>query len=145
MSKPEVAATMRNQLLNYASSLKKTPQLLHQRVFLTKTFDQMVQSAQFTSKNPMKRTLGPMTLTLLCIGHVSAPTLPLRTQKYGISKDIDTSRPEFIMTTSHTSHFATKQFPGLLGVRFAGNSNIANPFCKSITFPADDWRQVPAE
>lgn len=39
----------------YCKNLGQTPQLVVQRVFLTKTFDQMVHSAQLSSKNPMKR------------------------------------------------------------------------------------------
>ena len=39
----------------YLYGLSDTPSLFWRRVFLTKTFDQMVQSAQLTSHNPMKR------------------------------------------------------------------------------------------
>ena len=52
----------------YIRELQNTPSLFRRRVFLTKTFDQMVQSAQISSHNPMKRVLPPLNFLkpLLC-------------------------------------------------------------------------------
>ena len=49
------AGSAMKEVQDYVSSLQHTPSLFWRRVFLTKTFDQMVQSAQLSSKNPMKR------------------------------------------------------------------------------------------
>lgn len=55
MAKESIGDRFSRGLRDYGTSLKYTPQLLSQRVFLTKTFEQMVKSAQVASKNPMKR------------------------------------------------------------------------------------------
>ena len=78
---------------NYCAELAKTPQKVRRRAFMTKSLAQMEESAAHQSVHELKRVLGPLLLTVICLGQIigsgifvltgappapAVPTLPRR-------------------------------------------------------------------
>ncbi len=55
---------------NYCAELAKTPQKVRRRAFMTKSLAQMEESAAHQSVHELKRVLGPLLLTVICLGQI---------------------------------------------------------------------------
>ena len=55
---------------NYCAELARTPQKVRRRAFMTKSLAQMEESAQHQSVHELKRVLGPVLLTVICLGQI---------------------------------------------------------------------------
>jgi hypothetical protein len=55
---------------SYWQELAKTPQKVRRRAFMTKSLAQMEESARHQSVHELKKVLGPMLLTVICLGAI---------------------------------------------------------------------------
>jgi hypothetical protein len=55
---------------SYWQELAKTPQKVRRRAFMTKSLAQMEESARHQSVHELKKVLGPVLLTVICLGAI---------------------------------------------------------------------------